>query len=551
MTIASPAQSFRTLVDLGAFFGPANPQGALIEAADGNFYGTSSGGGFPDEGTIFSISPTGFLALLYTFCPNGPPCTDGASPMGGVLLGTDGNFYGTTANGGVNCQSDGDGCGTVFKVTQQGTLTTLYSFCSKTNCADGNGPTAMMQGSDGNFYGTTTSGGTSGNCGSGGCGTIFKITPTGKLTTLHSFDKTDGESAEAGLVQGTDGNFYGTTASGGANGDGTVVKITLAGKLTTLHSFDQTDGESPEAGMVQGTDGNFYGTTVSGGPEFGLGSVFKITPAGTLTTLYSFCSKTYPYCTDGNGPQTGLIQGTDGNFYGTTEFGGSVFNCSGQGCGTVFKITPTGSLKTLYAFCANGGDCADGSAPLAGLLQGTEGIFYGTTTGGGFGTVFSLSVGLGPFVETLPASAKVGSTLQILGTNLNGASKVSFNGTAATFSQVAATEIKTSVPTRATTGFVTVTIPSGTLKSNKIFRVIPQISSFSPASGPDGTVVTINGKTFKGASSVTFGGVKATDFKVESYTQITATVPSGAKTGKVSVTTIGGTATSSGTFTVP
>jgi uncharacterized repeat protein (TIGR03803 family) len=265
------------------------------------------------------------------------------------------------------------------------------------------------------------------------------------------------------LTQGTDGNFYGTTVNDGANGNaGTVFKITPAGTLKTIYSFcSQTgcsDGQYPYAGLVQGTDGNFYGTTLSGGTAH-YGTVFKITPTGTLTTLHRFIH------TDGFAPYAGLVQATDGNFYGTAWGGGA------NGGGTVFRITPAGTLATLHNFAG-----ADGSNVTGGLVQDTNGNFYGTTQYGGAnsdGTVFNVSVGLRPFVKTLPTSGKVAATVYILGTNLTSASNVSFNGVSAGFTVVSATAIKTTVPSGATTGFVTVTTSGGTLRSNKIFRVLP------------------------------------------------------------------------------
>jgi len=407
---------------------------------------------------------------------------DGADPYAGLIQGTDGNFYGTTEDGGANCGEGG--CGTVFKITPSGKLTTLYSFCSQSNCTDGAYPYAgLIQATDGNFYGTAQSGGANGG------GTIFKITPSGKLTTLHSFDGTDGAYPYARLIQATNGNFYGTTQSGGADGDGTVFKITLGGKLTTLHSFDGTDGAYPYAGLIQATDGNFYGTTESGGAN-GDGTVFKITLGGKLTTLYSFCSQSN--CTDGGYPYAGLVQATDGNFYGTTVNGGAdgdgrLFKITpggklsggGSTYGTVFKITPGGELTTLHSF-----DGTDGASPFAGLIQAANGSFYGTTEYGGSdddcvgnggpipcGNVFSLSLGLGPFVETNPTSGKVGTAVKILGTDLTGATSVTFNGTVAKFKVVSASLIKTTVPEGATTGEVEVKTPKGTLKSNVVFRV--------------------------------------------------------------------------------
>src|SRR5580700_4932945 len=210
--------------------------------------------------------------------------------------------------------------------------------------------------------------------------------------------------------------------------------------FTTLSNLSDTDGQNPSA-LVRATNGDLYGTAWCGGAAGcdltdGTGTVFKITPSGTLTTVYSFCSQDYPECTDGAGPYAALIQATDGDFYGTTNSGGA--NCAeALGCGTVFKITPGGTLTTLYSFCSQlvFGNCTDGEYP-SGLVQNTNETFYGTTTGGGAsfdGTVFSLSVGLGPFVETQTTSGPVGAALKILGSDLTGATSVTFDGAAATF----------------------------------------------------------------------------------------------------------------------
>src|ERR1022692_1853466 len=184
------------------------------------------------------------------------------------------------------------------------------------------------------------------------CATTAIALPAQTLTTLFSFDGTDGAVPQAGLVQATNGDLYGTTESGGTSTNGTVFKITPGGTLTTLYSFcsqtNCTDGANPYAGLVQAANGNFYGTTQYGGTNH-RGTVFKITQGGTLTTLYSFCSQTN--CTDGECPFAGLVQAANGNFYGTTESGGRA-----NGYGTVFKITPTGTLTTLHRF--NGMDGA-------------------------------------------------------------------------------------------------------------------------------------------------------------------------------------------------
>lgn len=255
-------------------------------------------------------------------------------------------------------------------------------------------------------------------------------------------------------------------------GCGTVFRMSPAGKLTTLYTFCSqsgcTDGAQPWAGLVQGSDGNFYGTTSVGGSA-NSGTVFKITPSGALTTLYSFCA--LANCSDGSQPGATLIEGTDGNFYGTTNEGG------GANQGTVFQITPGGTLTTLHAFCLLS-SCDDGYGPIGALVQGTNGTFYGTVANGGgsifsVGNIFSLSMGLGPFVRTQTSAGRVGSTVIILGTNLTGATAVSFNGTTAAFKVVQSSEIQATVPAGATTGPVTAVTPSGTLQSNAAFVVTP------------------------------------------------------------------------------
>src|ERR1039457_5234956 len=466
--IALPAQ-IATLTTIHRFCSQsgcpdgAGPYAGLVQAANGGLYGTTLVGGTNSAGTIFKITPGGTLTTLYSFCPQ-TNCTDGAEPEAGLFQAANGDLYGTTYFGGTNGQ------GTVFKITQGGTLTTLYSFCSQTNCTDGATPGAgLVQAANGDLYGTTYFGGTNG-------GTVFKITPGGTLTTLYNFcsqtNCTDGTGPLAGLVQAANGDLYGTTYFGGTNG-GTVFKITPGGTLTTLYSFCSqgvypgcTDGLNPDAGLVQAANGDFYGTTSSGGANGG-GTVFKITPSGTLTTLYSFCSQTN--CTDGEGPGAGLVQAANGDLYGTTYGGGT------NSGGTIFKITPSGTLTTLYSFCSQT-NCTDGAEPDAGLVQDTNGDFYGTTSeyvNNNGGTVFRLSVGLGPFVKPRPPYGKVGAGVKILGTNLTGAASVSFNGTAAVFEVVSTSEITTTVPAGASSGEVQVVTPSGTLSSNASFLVVP------------------------------------------------------------------------------
>ena len=576
-TIVSPAQTFSTLVDFNGTDG-ANPSYvSLVQGTDGNLYGTTSGGGANSDGTVSKITPTGTLTTLYSFCSQ-TNCADGSIPEGGLVQGSDGNFYGTTNRGGAGICTEG--CGTIFKITPKGTLTTLHAFCPLAGfaCPDGSYPeAALVQGTDGNFYGTTFTGGcvtqNRFECVVAGEGTVFKITPQGTLTHLYTFCSasgcTDGAYPVAGLVQGTDGNFYGTTYQGGGLNSGTVFKITPAGALTTLYSFcsqtNCTDGSTPYGALVQGTDGNFYGTTSQGGTHtcgdpfgdvFGCGTVFKITPAGTLTTLYNFCSQTN--CTDGSGPSAGLVQATDGNFYGTASVSGDP-NCGTMftfGCGTVFKITPAGTLTALYSFQAS----TDGAVPYGGLVQATNGNFYGTTNVAGdptcngdqgCGSIFSESVGLGAFVETRPTSGPEGAKIGILGQGFTSSSVVKFGGVQAeTVTVTGTTFLKATVPAGALTGPVTVTTGATKLTSNHTFHVMPQVKSFTPSDGPEGTVVTITGTGLKQTRTVTFDGVKAAAHTVESDTEVKATVPTGAKTGKIAITTLGGTGTSAASFTV-
>lgn len=363
--VMASAQTFTTLLNFTGSNG-ANPLfGSLIQGKDGNFYGTASAGGAHSQGTVFRLTPQGVLRTLYSFCALSG-CADGAAPYAGLILGKDGNFYGTTEAGGSR------NAGTIFKITAQGKLTVLHSF----NFNDGANPYApLVLATNGNFYGTTESGGKN------LLGTVFKMTPQGVLTTLHSFNGTDGSFPESALVPVSGGNFYGTTYNGGAEGYGTVFKITSAGTLTTLHIFDDdTEGRAITGGLVQGAAGTFYGSTTLGGPN-GFGAVFSMNSTGTVTILHSFDA------TDGATPNS-ILRGSDGNLYGTTIAGG------GGGDGTVFEVTPQGVFTTLHTFAG-----IDGADSFSGLLEGSDGNLYGTTRVGGSkndGVIFSLNVGLAP-----------------------------------------------------------------------------------------------------------------------------------------------------------
>lgn len=374
MAPAVRAQTFQTIVNF--YGGNGGLPVGLLQASNGNLYGTTASGGTKGQGTIYELSPSGVLTTLYNFCSQ-PNCTDGDGSNSSLIEAADGNFYGTTSYGGPNDS------GTVFEITAAGEFKVIYSFCSQPNCTDGKFPWAgLLQATNGTFYDTTNDGGAYNQ------GSIFEMTPAGKLTTLHSFDFADGSNPLSVLVQGKDGNFYGTTAGGGdlhcIAGCGTVFRITPAGKLTTLHTFlgYPIDGSYPDAGLLQTGNGTLYGTTTQGGVNRPTGgTVFEILASGTFHNLYSFCVKAN--CTDGTDSDATLIQGSDGTFYGTTEGDGK------RTFGTVFQITPAGDLTTLHSF-----DGSHGEFPIAGLLQGSNGDFYGTTFKegpGGYGTVFSIS----------------------------------------------------------------------------------------------------------------------------------------------------------------
>jgi uncharacterized repeat protein (TIGR03803 family) len=434
--LVSSAQTFTTLVNFDGTNGWSPSNAPLIQATNGDLYGTTSLGGTNNYGVIFRMTPAGVLTTLDSF-----EGTGNASGAGGLVQIKSGYIYGTSWTGGAN------GYGFIFKISPAGAFTTIYSF----DGSKGVGPAGLVQAANGNLYGY-------GN--NSGLGTVFEITPFGALTTLHYFVGPDGFDPYT-LIQGTSGDFYGTTLEGGnpnacqgQGGCGTIFRMSPSGTLTTLYSFSGTDGQGPD-GLMQATNGDFYGTTELGGTN-GYGTIFRITSAGVFTSLYSFDS------TNGAFPYEGLIQASDGNLYGTTSQGGT------NGLGTIFKITKTG-LATVHIFAGN-----DGMYPVGNLLQDTNGSLYGTTLGGGtinYGTVFRLSLGLAPFVKTLPTVGLVGSTVKILGSNLTGATSVTFNGVPSLFTVVSAREISTTVPAGATTGKVEVVTPSGALTSNVAFAV--------------------------------------------------------------------------------
>jgi uncharacterized repeat protein (TIGR03803 family) len=490
--ITSPAQTLTTLHNFDATYG-YTPL-ALMQATDGNLYGTTAAGGANLKlcdgygcGTIFRISTDGNFDSMFSLDGK-----NGAGPYGYSLIqATNGDLYGTAqAGGNKSSLCNGPTCGTLFRISLAGDFQALYDFCSEANCADGSNPfTGLVQATNGEIYGTTNWAGAPPVGEPGNVGTVFEVGLSGGLTTLHSFcsqpNCADGLNPATALIQASNGYLYGTTSS-------TIFKMTLAGDLTTLYTFvcaqannccpppnGCPNGIVPVGFLIQGNDGNLYGGTEYGGDASctyrqqqtipGCGTIFRMTLGGTLTTVHTFSFT--------DGAEAGqMIQGSDGNFYGVTFSGGA------NGDGTIFEMTPKDTLTTLYNFCSQT-NCADGNTPEW-LLQDTDGNFYGNTYEGGTGTnsacgslgcgtLYSFSVGLGPFVETQTTLGKVGSSVIILGTNLTGATSVTFNGTSATFTVVSSSEIEATVPTGATSGRVQVTTPSGVLTSNTIFYVQP------------------------------------------------------------------------------
>ncbi len=357
-----------------------NPEGALVEDSVGNLYGTTVSGG-SGGGTVFKLAPDGTESVLHSFTGG----SDGSEPVG-LIMDEAGNLYGTTRYGG-SAGCEGSGCGTVFKLAPDGTETVLYAFAGEN---DGTFPNSgVIEDKAGNLYGTTDEGGNTG-CGYG-CGTVFKLAPSGTETVLYAFTGgSDGATPSAGLIEDSTGNLYGTTYQGGNNsctdgfGCGTVFKIAPDGTETTLYTFKGgTDGGTPDSALIADSAGNFYGETSEGGGTgcsgYGCGTVFELAADGTETVLYSFCRKRG--CSDGAGPSAGLISDKAGNLYGTTEGGGSGSCGIGEdlGCGTIFEVAPEGTETVLHAFL---NVMSHGYDP-GGLMRDKEGHLIGTTEEGG------------------------------------------------------------------------------------------------------------------------------------------------------------------------
>ncbi|QMU31362.1 choice-of-anchor tandem repeat GloVer-containing protein [Adhaeribacter radiodurans] len=356
----TPSGTFTVLKQLDNTTTGRYPQGSLIRATDGNFYGMTYQGGENNYGTIFRITPSG----IFTVRRHLDYSLSGANPRGSLIQGTNGVLYGMTYTGGAN------NYGTIFRMTLSGTFTVLRHLAYSSD--GGNAQGSLTQGSDGNFYGLTSVGGTNSS------GTVFKITPAGLYTVLHNLDNiNDGRNPLGSLVQGSSGIFYGMTSSGGPGGYGTIFRTTAAGVFSVLVHFPESDnGHTPLGSLIQARNGNFYGITSVGG-TYGYGTVFRFCD-GASSTLHSFNSST-----SGSNPQGSLVQGADNNFYGLTQNGGT------SGYGTIFKITASGTLTVLRSLAY----ATDGGNPTGDLIQ-SGGNFYGMTYRGGtnsYGTIFRIS----------------------------------------------------------------------------------------------------------------------------------------------------------------
>jgi uncharacterized repeat protein (TIGR03803 family) len=354
------------------------PLTALVQGSDGKFYGTTSGG----FGTVFQITTDRALTILYAFQGG----NDGAGPSG-LAQGSDGDFYGTTSAGGTN------NVGTVFQTSTNGGLTSLHSFTG----IDGEQPSAaLLRSSDGDFYGTTSGGGAHANqFGQGG--TVFQISTNAVFTSLYSFTGGDDGYGPNGLAQGSDGSFYGTTSSGGSNSVGTVFQIRTNGEFTSLYSFTgRDDGYGPN-GLAQGSDGSFYGTTFSGGSN-SVGTVFEINTNGQLTTLYAFGTVTNASggALDGANPQAALVQGSDGNFYGTTAYDGVGY------AGTVFRLAMVPEFQPLT------------------LTNGRLSLSWSTEAGGVYQLQYNSDLSSGNWVNLGSAATASGTTLSTTDSITNG-----------------------------------------------------------------------------------------------------------------------------------
>jgi uncharacterized repeat protein (TIGR03803 family) len=529
---ATPAQA-QTPTTLHGFLDvptdACQTEGNIVQGRDGNMYGLGLYCGTNNTGAMYKISPTGTESVVFSFPSNWSFC------FSGLTLGSDGNFYGT-------CFSTPGGNGGIFQLTPAGAFTDKHDF------SGANGDTEPLyppiQASDGNYYGTTGYYPYS-------CGNIYKLTAAGVYTNLHTFSGSDCGPASS-LIQASDGNLYGTLYNCSNGILGCVYKISTAGILTEVYDFSASSGYNPCTGVIQGKNGELYGATNLGAAN-NFGAIYALTTTGVFTDLHDFFQTTDASCVDNEGrTNVNLLQVTDGSFYGVNGSYGP------DGNGSIYKLT-SARVFTDFLFP---NPPVDGNAPLSTLIQNTNGMVYGTTPSGGppscspcQGVFFSVATGDAAFVNLEPTQKAelVGAHVGMFGQGFSSSSVVKFGGVAsASVTRSGATYLTAVVPPGAHTGAVTVTTGSTTLTSPQTFKVRPKITTFSPPSGPIGTLVTINGSGLIQATAVKFATVKAATFTVVSDSEVTADVPSGLSPGAVtiSITTPGGMANSPTKFTV-
>jgi len=500
----------------------ASPWGPIAQGQDGNLYGTGQSQAADGGGGVFKITPAGVETLVVSF-----PGTWVNCGYSGLTLAMDGNFYGTCQVSGAN------NAGFIYRVTPAGGLTDIYDFLNRTTdacCPLG----ALVLGANGDLYGTT------GDLSASSAQVAFSISTKGAYKTLYTF--ANGNSVPSLLTAGGDGNFYGTEADADGFGNvGGIFRIAAGGTFKLLYGFDNTvNVAGPSSGVVRASNGKLYGTTAFPSGT-GNGALYDVTAGGVLTDIYNF-----PAALNFDESANNMMQASNGNLYGASYNGGTGAN------GGLYELT-SANVFSSYSFAANSNM---GSGPKAPLMQNTNGIIYGSTYSGtgvaGLGAAFQLNIGAAPFISLVTPvySGKVASTVGILGQGFSSSSVVKFGGTAATTTTLTGTTyILAAVPTGALTGDVTVTTGSTKLSTTASYKITPTYKSFTPSIGPVGTVVTFNGTGLTQATKVTIDKISAS-FTVVSDSEITATVPTGAATGKIAVTTKGGSVTGSTSFTV-
>lgn len=519
------AETAPTLVSLQN--GVVSPWGDVIQGPDRTLYGTTHDGGV--LGTVYKIAPSSTSPqMLYNFKNR----SDGSGTDAPVIQGQDGRLYGTTYYDGGTTR-----CGTIFAVNPDGSgYTVLHTFADSDGC---NPKAGLVQADSGYLYGTAFGGGPN------HLGAIFRIAPDGSnYSVLHMFTNVnEGSNPQSGLIEGRDGRLYGTTFGGGAKGGGIVFAINPDGSgFSTIYSLGRTPtdgGANPRSGLVQGPDGALYGTTSAAGQN-GFGSVFKVTSSGTFSVLHTFSGGS-----DGKSPHAELLLAGDGKLYGTAQAGGA------KDWGQVFSVGTDGSGYTVvHTFM---GGASDGAIPETGLIQADDGSLVGTTTTGGVrnsGTVYTLNLGLlkpAPTTRLLsPTSGTTGTSVLIHGRYFVNVTGVTVGGAQAAFTTPSAEWMRLTVPANAISGPVVITTPAGSVTAGQ-FKVLPTVSGLSVSSGDVGQQVVITGTGFSGVKSVSFNGASAA-FTINSPTQITTSVPNGASTGAITVSTADASA-ASGTFT--